>query len=481
MTWRILTGDCRDVLATLPGQHFHCVVTSPPYYALRDYQTDGQIGLEQTPEQYVAALVEVFRSVRRVLRDDGVFWLNLGDRYAASGKGGGADGSKQRTNVGALIPAHGNRVGTEGFQQGDLLGIPWRVAFALQADGWILRGEAIWAKPAPMPESINGTRWTRCRVQVAHGEVGRQADEGGSGREPHGASISHKTGRGREPQKSATGKPQQDHARGAAHSEFAPSAQWEDCPGCAKCAPNDGLVLRRGAWRPTRAHEFVFQFVKSMDYFSDAQAVAEPAHSVVIRSGGLGKRGGTDRNDAHDGTGGNTAFSEDATRNPRSVWTIAPKPFTAAGLGVDVEHYACFPPELPERCIRASTSERGCCARCGAQVARVLGERQPAEGRGSGNGFDREWRLSVGGRGDATPWKPTTTTATGWRPTCTCAAPAVPCRVLDPFSGAGTTGMVAARLGRDYVGVEINPQYVELSRRRIGGDAPLFNVSAERT
>lgn len=121
MTVEILIGDCRQMLATLPEKSVHCVVTSPPYFGLRDYGVSGQLGLEPTPEEFVAAMVEVFRDVRRVLRDDGTLWLNLGDSYG---------GKKQ------------------------LLGIPWRVAFALQTDGWYLRQDIIWHKPNPMPESV---------------------------------------------------------------------------------------------------------------------------------------------------------------------------------------------------------------------------------------------------------------------------------------------------------------------------------------
>jgi DNA modification methylase len=125
----ILVGDCRTILPTLPEASVQCCVTSPPYFGLRDYGHDGQIGLEQTPDAYVAEMVAVFREVRRVLKDDGTLWLNLGDSY-----------------VGALYAS--------GLQMKQLLGIPWRVAFALQADGWYLRQDIIWHKPNPMPESV---------------------------------------------------------------------------------------------------------------------------------------------------------------------------------------------------------------------------------------------------------------------------------------------------------------------------------------
>ena len=151
-------GDCRETLARIPDQSVNCVVTSPPYFGLRDYGMESQIGLEPTPEQYVAEMVAVFREVRRVLRDDGTVWLNIGDSYAGSGKGLYADGKshpkegdKQSTNVGSLDVLHHV---VETLPAKNLLGIPWRVAFALQADGWYLRQDIIWHKPNVMPESV---------------------------------------------------------------------------------------------------------------------------------------------------------------------------------------------------------------------------------------------------------------------------------------------------------------------------------------
>lgn len=148
----VIVGDCVKGMQTLEAGSVHTCVTSPPYFGLRDYQMDGQIGLEDTPEAYVARLVEVFREVRRVLRDDGTLWLNIGDSYAR-GFGGGSPGAKSSTNVGAFKGRKAGRV-PAGLSQKDLIGIPWRVAFALQADGWCLRQDIIWYKPNPMPESV---------------------------------------------------------------------------------------------------------------------------------------------------------------------------------------------------------------------------------------------------------------------------------------------------------------------------------------
>ena len=158
MAWELLQGDCLEVLRTLPDESVHCCVTSPPYWGLRDYGVEGQLGLESTPEEYVANMVEVFREVRRVLRDDGTLWLNLGDSYVNSSSGGqnsfksstltGGKGSRDPLNKRSLSKL------APGLKPKDLVGIPWRVAFALQADGWYLRQDIIWHKPNPLPESV---------------------------------------------------------------------------------------------------------------------------------------------------------------------------------------------------------------------------------------------------------------------------------------------------------------------------------------
>ncbi len=178
MTVSILVGDCREQLRTLADGSVNCIVSSPPYFGLRDYGHAGQLGLEETPDAYVAEMVAVFRECRRVLRDDGTLWLNIGDSYAGSGRGGYAGGKTglqgsvdgqdhSRVAKGSQLRAglHGRQVGEgalgrawvpppAGLKQKDLIGIPWMLAFALRADGWYLRQDIIWHKPNPMPESV---------------------------------------------------------------------------------------------------------------------------------------------------------------------------------------------------------------------------------------------------------------------------------------------------------------------------------------
>ena len=153
----IFHGDCLDVLPTLEKESVNCVVTSPPYYGLRDYGEQGQLGQEDHPTEYIEKMVEVFRLVREVLSPDGTVWLNLGDSYSASGRGGNPPDSehkKQGRNKGSLSTGAEWAKPPEGYNRKNLLGIPWKVAFALQEDGWYLRQDIIWNKPNPMPESI---------------------------------------------------------------------------------------------------------------------------------------------------------------------------------------------------------------------------------------------------------------------------------------------------------------------------------------
>lgn len=152
---KIIQGDALTVLKTMPDESVNCCVTSPPYWGLRDYGVDGQLGLERTPEEYVSKMVEIFREVRRVLRDDGTLWLNLGDSYSNGGRqttgyndpgwiktGGRCDGGPRKS------------AGKSGLKSKDLIGVPWMFAFAIRADGWYLRQDIIWNKPNPMPESV---------------------------------------------------------------------------------------------------------------------------------------------------------------------------------------------------------------------------------------------------------------------------------------------------------------------------------------
>ena len=259
----IFEGNALTVLQHLPDRSVQCIVTSPPYWGLRDYSIPDQIGLEPTLPQFLNQLVGVFIEAKRVLADDGILWLNIGDGYTSGNRGWRAPDKKNPARAMSVRPNT-----PKGLKPKDLQGIPWRLAFALQDDGWYLRSDIIWHKPNAMPESVKD--------------------------------------------------------------------------------------------RPTRAHEYIFMFTKSERYYYDRTAILE------------GNR-----------------------RNRRSVWNINTQPFPGA-------HFATFPSKLIEPCILAST--------------RV---------------------------GDY---------------------------VLDPFFGSGTTGLVASQLGRNYIGIELHPKYVELAVARLEAD-----------
>ena len=368
--FELLHGDCLQQLATLPAASVQCCVTSPPYWGLRDYGTAGQLGLEATPDEYVANMVAVFRSVRRVLRDDGTLWLNLGDSYAGNSnntRGEGAGGGKERGKAMGFgtLP---QKKDYDGIKPKDLVGIPWRVAFALQADGWWLRQDIIWYKPNPMPESVTD----RC----------------------------------------------------------------------------------------TKSHEYIFLLTKSAKYFYDNEAVKEKSLHVGVTHRAANK-GKAHSEEAGLDTRPKVDWTTPETRNKRSVWTVATRPFKEA-------HFATFPPELIEPCVLASTSHFGMCAECKAPYKRIVERGEIPDRTTRDNtlgvipGRDKTTRLN------SVDMAVIPTATTGWGKTCNCTTDAVePCVILDPFSGAGTTGVVAIKHSRCYIGTELNPDYVEMSRKRI--------------
>ena len=379
-TWDILQGDSIEVMRGMEPESVHCVVTSPPYWGLRNYGVDGAYGLEPTLDEYICQMVEVFREVRRVLRKDGSLWLNLGDAYCSSPGQKGTRGTRESD------PKYGGRDGRvdgpdrsaiDGLKPKDLIGLPWRVAFALQADGWWLRSDIVWRKLNPMPESVTD--------------------------------------------------------------------------------------------RPTRAHEYVFLLSKSARYYYDADAIRTPGQERIGQAGTFSRNGAVSELVIPGQTAAEHRLRDDrvpAGANARTVWSIATQPYKFA-------HFATFPEKLIEPCILAGTSERGVCGVTGDPWARVV-ERTSME-------INRSERTHPMGRtrSSGTMTKPPTCETTGWQPTCDHDSEPVPALVLDPFCGSGTTGVVALRHGRSFIGIELNPEYIELARKRIIADAPLLNTVAE--
>lgn len=467
----VLQGDALAVLKTLPDESVQCCVTSPPYWGLRDYSacscaqrrnagiatlaeagtvSDGvsgqcsatderckkdpdpdcpkcngtgkiagvaehQIGLEKTPEEYIQKLVAVFREVKRVLRSDGVLWVNIGDSYNSIGHKKSNSGYGSTGLAGGIAQEHSpvyRENQAPGLKHKDMVGIPWMLAFALRADGWYLRSEIIWAKKNTMPESVTD--------------------------------------------------------------------------------------------RPTKSHEQIFLLAKSQTYFYDHVAILEPVststHAHIsqdlqnqigtFRANGGGKTNGplkpvfTKKTAINaDGSKNNESFANGtcmpvAARNKRDVWFVGTQPYSEA-------HFATFNPDLIKPCVLAGTSARGCCPKCGSPWERLIEDGAPLE----------EWKKASGADGNgeyhgqntkdyqAHLAQPASTVkerilkgmvekkTVDWKPSCRCypiedTPDPVPCVVLDPFGGSGTTGEVALELGRHAVLIELNPEYISLCHDR---------------
>jgi hypothetical protein len=341
------------------------------------------------------------------------------------------------------------------LKPGDLCNMPHRVAAALQAAGWYWRSTIVWAKKSPMPESLSGWRWRRCRVKVGRKPVDWS-------KVPKGWDV---------------GEGAHDQVAGGNYRKAGEReklvAVYDDCPGCDKCQHNGGYVLRRGKWRPTTAHEYLFMLTKSARYFCDGDAVAEAV------TGGTHHRGSKlsppkeiENHAAGNGHAGFVRMTGDLveTRNPRSVWTLSSEPFK--GL-----HFATFPTQLVKRCIEAATSAVGCCPQCGSCYAPVVeSERVPT--RPGLNAKIDQVKCDLGmqpGRDDPVtmmnldPERHVAVNRTiGHRPTCECqAGDPQPCTVFDPFAGSGTTLQTARVLGRHYLGCEISEKYAKLAEVRL--------------
>jgi DNA modification methylase len=312
---QILVGDCIDMMRTLPDQSVQCCVTSPPYFGLRDYGVDGQIGLEQTPAEFIARLVEVFREVRRVLRDDGTAWVNMGDSYAGSWGAHGRDdmgvGVSTISQRQVMASQRKAKATTHAeYKPKDLMGMPWRLAFALQDDGWYLRQDIIWHKPNPMPESTRD-RCTKAHEYIFllsksrryHCDMEAIREPAIYGATPTGVGFGHGF--------DAVTKPRATVPAG-----------WDTSTGDG----GHGAFHKEGAERARR------------DSFKREDSKREQ----VIP----GQNKGTHRPDRKESTW------DVATRNKRSVWTVATHSFKGA-------HFATFPPDLIRPCVLAGAPRGG--------------------------------------------------------------------------------------------------------------------------
>lgn len=420
----ILEGDCFENLSLIPHNTVDCVITSPPYFGLRDYQTarweggdkncshrkanrcgdscatghsadvqidyyrdicglcgakriDSQIGLEETPEEYIAKIVKIFDVIYRILKKTGTVWLNLGDTYGTGSGGSATNSEKQKSNGGTQIEPR------KGTMQKQLLGIPWRVALALQSQGWILRQDIIWNKPNPMPESVDD----RC----------------------------------------------------------------------------------------TKAHEYIFLMTKSTDYYYDNVAIQEEAEYDGRKDTKM--KGSNKYTASFMPDDSLQSFhtrpherwpnkNEDGVpmRNKRSVWTVCPSQYKNA-------HFATFPEELIVPCILAGCPQY-VCGMCGKPVVRVT-ERVKAKRTNKRRFSSKDNKDRCDGENF---FEESYIVTTGWKQSCTCSEPISIEKgiVFDPFMGSGTVAAVAKKWGRDFIGCELNPDYIKMAQERVQESTGMF-------
>lgn len=437
-------GDVREGLKQIEPGTINVCVTSPPYWRLRSYLEDDdprkplEFGSEETPGEFVSNLVGVFEQLRPAMASHGVIFVNLADTYC-------------------------NDKAVSGLKPRDRAGIPERFALAMLEAGFWWRDTIIWHKTSPMPMSFNGWRWERCRVKTVAGRTGSS-----------GVGTIGAIGKRRE---------------GTSHLDPANNAQWSNCPGCKKCEPNDGYVLRKGSFRTTANYEPILMFTVSDSYYCDREAVAGPASAGTIERNRYSRiTGTTDREQyavQHD-----HEFNGE-TRNPRSIWAAhqdvaeqldlffgeqAPAVTTIGPDSYRGEHYAAFPRELPERCLRMGMSGHGYCETCGMPWARVVEVSYENPGARSTNGPQSIERKHINGGSPGFECRLERRAETsGWRPTCQCGTNLPqPGLVCDPFAGTGTTAEVALKLGHRFVGCELNSKYIDQIKERLVGKMPLF-------
>ena len=463
MTVRIMIGDALSQLAELPDESVHFVMTSPPYWNLRSYKGgDGMIGLEPTFDAHLENLVAVFREVRRVLRSDGTLWLNYGDAYASGSNRSVTDSASKQATYGGNVVRKG---ATEyGLKPKDLMMMPARVAWALQADGWWLRSEIIWHKSNPMPES------TRDRPASAHEKVFLLSKSGDTLFWTH----SRKHGVRTKPEPDYYWRNRKTHVE----TDVAPP-NWRELVD----EDDKRIWARINRWC---GHDYFYDSeavrvpmadssISRLAQNIDGQVGSKRAHEGRKSNGNMKAVGGKQRGHErrHDGFNDRwDAMTKDEQQsggaNLRNVWKIATHSFSEA-------HFATFPPALVEPCIKAGTSEHGVCGQCGAPWAREV----VASGGTIGQAWHDHKSDKISGhsqtkhslaRVDIGQGKYARETI-GWSASCNHDAPTVPATILDPFGGAGTVGLVADRFQRDAILIEISPDYAKMAQRRIEADA----------
>ena len=490
---KILKGDCLETLKKVKTNTVNTCVTSPPYWGLRDYNgEEKQLGMEDTPEEFVENLVNVFKEVKRVLRDDGTVWLNLGDSYAGNSSRASNNG---RAGYGTEREGVFNKSG-QGLKNKDLVGIPWRVAFALQTDGWYLRQDIIWHKPNPMPESVTD-RCTKAheyifllsksskyyydneaiKEDLADSSVVRLSQQSlfeqeGSDRVPFKTNGKMKAVYSKSHGKYATKENEAAHRQGihANRGENLVEVRnnlpkqkdlvsfLKKTTNAKKLAENTDIPLSKiehwfrndksGFSYPTKedwfkVREFIDDWSKDFNEIDTGLSSYELKTDEVLVSG---------------------------KRNKRSVWTVTTKPFKGA-------HFATFPMDLIAPCVLAGCPEK-ICLDCGEPYVREVesvsvkrNELPKDDSRYRPKLYDGNYK-DINGKGDAGYNQ---SKDLGFKKQCDCETNETKGgTVLDPFGGSSTTGIFASANNRNSIMCELNAEYIEIAKNRINKDLGMF-------
>lgn len=514
---QILVGDVIARLRELPDECVHTVVTSPPYWGLRDYGMPGQIGLEPTPELFVERMVDVFREIRRVLRSDGTLWLNMGDSYVTGSAGpgssegstlqgstGGQDESKKVKGAGRRASFRRDRMERQDdphktaprLKPKDMLGMPWRLAFALQADGWWLRMDNVWSKPNPMPESVTDRPSKSHEYVFLLSKSETYFYDAEAIREPMTESSMERISQpGFDDQ---SGGPKAAACADHRNSRTAlVNLKKKVVEGAHGTMMSDGLGMRMATkWNNPLGRNKRSVWVIPTEAYPDAhfatfpQKLVEPCVLAGTSEGGCCSICGTPlkrefkkeliptakaaKTFVVDGRDQDADAQDQGSNRQKD----GHKPgwinkITTMGWTLDCScGLIATPAKLVEPCVLAGTSEIGACLKCGAPYERVIDVEYANPGNRTTNGprsTDRK-HLEFGTAGYTQRLERRSQTV-GWKPTCSCDRAFIPgvkpCIVLDPFMGSGTTALVALRANRNFVGIELNPAYAELARKRI--------------
>lgn len=576
---QILCGDALKTLKELPAESIDCCITSPPYYGLRDYETDGQIGLEKTWQEYIGKLIKVFNEVKRILKKEGTLFLNLGDSYAGSGKGRNADGTPGKTESlnknnrgsmsGVILPSNAGSEESydtsdkevEDYSKNDCLceNLCGECRRAYQI-GKFYSENSLVPKQVFLPSLPNHEHKESASDHFPTSDFSLRDYHNTTAKQDSASSLIHEDEQvlsSQESNFSSSSCELKENVSNQNHEakcllcgcSFLSDVQVSEHKKVCNCGiemPSDALnqsrldnvslglaypnysrsflkskdlvgipwrvafALQQDGWylrqdiiwakpnpmpesvtdRCTKSHEYIFLLAKSPKYYFDNEAIKEPHKTQENRPDGIVRERefgyNTDYPKVRGFKMGNPPNTQPQPpqhhgqdinyspigRNKRSVWTITTKPNPIRGV-----HFATFPEDLIEPMILAGTSDKGVCPDCGKAWKRIVEKKWTKQEQSPGmkaQDIEGSPMYRGGHHNDGLPHKGTTKTLS-WQPTCKCDKKPIPAIILDPFIGSGTSAIVAKKLGRNYLGIDLSEKYCEMAKERISGQSkPLF-------